>query len=103
MLNRIRFAFVAGLCSSTSPFAVKAEVLDTITDAPSSIFQLFRGVLASDAAKQDPVPVEVVGRLAPKPRHDRRRCYPRASRSAMSKRDAYGAPKSPTICTNCDL
>ena len=23
-------------------------------------------------------------------------------RSAMSKRDAFGAPKSPTICTNCD-
>src|SRR3954452_4058865 len=59
MLNRIRFAFAAGLFL-TSSFAAKAEVLDAITDAPSSIFQFFRGVLASDAAKSNPVLVEVV-------------------------------------------
>ena len=43
MLNRIRFAFAAGLFLTPS-FVAKAEVLDTITDAPSSIFQFFRGV-----------------------------------------------------------
>jgi hypothetical protein len=53
MLNRIRFAFAAGLFL-TPTFAAKAEVLDAITDAPSSIFEFFRGVLASDAAKQTP-------------------------------------------------
>ena len=53
MLNRIRFAFAAGLFLNPS-FAAKDEVLDAITDAPSSIFEFFRGVLASDAAKQTP-------------------------------------------------
>jgi hypothetical protein len=101
VLNRIRFAFAAGLFL-TPCFAARAEVLDTVTDAPSSIFRFFRGVLSSDAAKQNPVPVEVVE--APRPEAPARPdevLSPRL-RSAMSKRDAYGAPKSPTICTNCD-
>ena len=102
MLNRIGLAFGAGLFLTSSPFAAKAEVLDTITDAPSSIFQFFRGVLASDAAKQDPVSVEVVE--APRAEAPARReevLSPRL-RSAITKRDAYGAPWAPTICTNCD-
>ncbi len=46
-----QICFAAGLFLNPS-FAAKAEVLDAITDAPSSIFEFFRGVLASDAAKQ---------------------------------------------------
>jgi len=101
MLNRIRFAFAAGLFLTPSLVA-KAEVLDTITDAPSSIFQFFRGVIASDALKQSPVLVEVIeAPRAEAPARPDEVLSPRL-RSAMSKRDAFGAPKSPTICTNCD-
>ena len=101
MLNRIRFAFAAGLFLNPS-FAAKDEVLDAITDAPSSIFQFFRGVLASDATKQNPVMVEVVEAPgAEAPARPDEVLSPRL-RSTMSKRDAFGAPMSPTICTNCD-
>jgi hypothetical protein len=101
MLNRIRFAFVAGLFLTPS-FVAKAEVLDTVTDAPSSIVQFFRGALASDAAKQSPVPVEFVeAPLAEAPARPDEVLSPRL-KSAMSKRDAFGAPNLPTICTNCD-
>jgi hypothetical protein len=101
MHNRFAFAFAAGLFL-TSSWGGKADVLDTITDAPNSIFQFFRGALASDEAKRNAVPVEVVE--APgveSPARPDEVLSPRL-RSALSKRDAYGAPKSPTICTNCD-
>lgn len=101
MLNRIKFAFAAGLFLTPS-FAAEAEMLDTITDAPSSIFQFFSGVLALDAAKQKPVPVEVVEAPHAEPPARPDEVLSARLRSAMSKRDAFGAPKSPTICTNCD-
>jgi hypothetical protein len=101
MLNRTTFALAATLFL-TSSLAARADMLDTITDAPSSIFQFFRGVLPSDRAKGNSVEVEVLE--APRPEAPARpeEVLSPGLKSAMSKRDGYGAPKSVTICTNCD-
>ena len=91
MLNRITFAFAAALFLTTSSLAARADMLDTITDAPSSIFQFFRGVIASDAPKQSPVLVEVIeAPRAEAPARPDEVLSPRL-RSTMSKRDAFGA------------
>src|SRR4051812_22482691 len=101
MLNRTTLALAAALFL-TSSLAAEADMLDTITDAPSSIFQFFRGVLPSDGAKGNAVQIEVVDAPRPEaPARPEEVLSPRL-RSAMSKRDGYGAPKSVRICTNCD-
>jgi hypothetical protein len=102
MRNGVRLAIAAGLLSM-SCLSARADVLDTITDAPSSVFRFFRGMVASDAAKQDPQ-VSDVEVVAPPgsgaPARPDEVLSPRM-KAALSKRDAYGAPQTPTICTNC--
>jgi|tagenome__1003787_1003787.scaffolds.fasta_scaffold20759469_4 hypothetical protein len=73
MQNRMTFVFAATLFLTAS-WAAKADMLDTIKEAPNSAFQFFQEVLASNGPQQNPVPAEL-SEAPPKPRRDRRRWY----------------------------
>ena len=103
MIRGIR-AIAAGGLILASCSSGRAEGLDTITDAPGSIFRFFRGIVASDSAKQNPPSVEVEVVTPPGaggPARPDEVLSPRM-KAALAKRDAYGAPQTPTICTNCE-
>ncbi len=102
MSSAVRVAVAAGLIL-VSGMSSQAEVLDSLTDAPGAVFRFFRGMVASDSAKQNPQTGEVEVVSAPgsgPPARPDEVLSPRM-KAALSKRDAYGAPQTPTICTNC--
>jgi hypothetical protein len=102
MRSGIRLAMAVGLFSA-SCLSARADVLDTITDAPGSVFRFFRGMVSSDRAQQNPQSGDVEVVSAPgtgAPARPDEVLSPRM-KAALSKRDAYGAPQTPTICTNC--